>query len=101
MQALVERAATRGVRTPAAQTTPYVNTISVDQQAPFPGDHDIEERLRHYIRWNALAMVVRANKDNSDLGGHVATLSSAATLYDIGFNHFWRGPQYAGGGDLV
>jgi pyruvate dehydrogenase E1 component len=101
VQALVERAATRGVRTPAAQTTPYVNTISVDQQAPFPGDHDIEERLRHYIRWNALAMVVRANKDNSDLGGHVATFSSAATLYDIGFNHFWRGPQYAGGGDLV
>ncbi len=101
VQAIVERAATRGVRTPAAQTTPYVNTIPVDQQAPFPGDHDIEERLRHYIRWNAMAMVVRANKDNSELGGHVATFSSAATLYDIGFNHFWRGPSQANGGDLV
>src|ERR1700730_14982545 len=101
VRAIVERAATRGVRTPAAQTTPYVNTIPVDQQAPFPGDHDIEERLRHYIRWNAMAMVVRANKDNSELGGHVATFSSAATLYDIGFNHFWRGPDHANGGDLV
>jgi pyruvate dehydrogenase E1 component len=101
VRALVERAATRGVRTPAAQTTPYVNTIAVEQQAPFPGDHDIEERLRHYIRWNAMAMVVRANKDNSDLGGHVATFSSAATLNDIGFNHFWRGPSGTGGGDLV
>jgi pyruvate dehydrogenase E1 component len=101
VRAIVERAATRGVRTPAAQTTPYVNTIAVDQQAHFPGDHDIEERLRHFIRWNALAMVVRAQKDHSELGGHVATFSSAATLYDIGFNHFWRGPDYANGGDLV
>src|SRR3979411_216605 len=83
---VVERAARRGVRTPAAQTTPYVNTIPVDQQAPYPGDHDIEERLRHYIRWNAMAMVVRAQKDHSELGGHVATFSSAATLIDVGFN---------------
>ncbi len=101
VQALVERAAARGVRTPSALTTPYVNTIPVDQQPHFPGDHDIEERLRHYIRWNAMAMVVRAQKDHSDLGGHVATFSSAATLYDIGFNHFWRGPSQANGGDLV
>ncbi len=101
VRAIVERAATRGVRTPAAQTTPYVNTIAVDQQAHFPGDHEIEERLRHFIRWNAMATVVRAQKDHSDLGGHVATFSSAATLYDIGFNHFWRGPEYANGGDLV
>jgi pyruvate dehydrogenase E1 component len=101
VRAIVERAATRGVRTPAAQTTPYVNTIPVEEQAHFPGDHDIEERLRHYIRWNAMAMVVRANKDNSDLGGHVATFSSAATLYDIGFNHFWRGPTAESSGDLV
>ncbi|HYZ17897.1 MAG TPA: pyruvate dehydrogenase (acetyl-transferring), homodimeric type [Candidatus Acidoferrum sp.] len=101
VQAIVERAATRGVRTPAAQTTPYVNTIPVDAQAPFPGDHEIEERLRHYVRWNAMAMVVRANKDNSDLGGHVASFSSSATLYDVGFNHFWRGPQHQNGGDLV
>ncbi|BDE05433.1 pyruvate dehydrogenase E1 component [Vulcanimicrobium alpinum] len=101
VRALVERAATRGVRTPAAQTTPYVNTIAAFQQGHFPGDHDIEERLRHYVRWNAMAMVVRANRDHSELGGHVATFSSAATLYDIGFNHFWRGPNHASGGDLV
>ncbi|HEY0615568.1 MAG TPA: pyruvate dehydrogenase (acetyl-transferring), homodimeric type [Candidatus Elarobacter sp.] len=101
VRAIVERAATRGVRTPAAQTTPYVNTIPAEQQAPFPGDPEIEERLRHYIRWNAMAMVVRANKDNSELGGHVATFSSAATLYDVGFNHFWRGPSAESGGDLV
>src|ERR1700736_986681 len=87
VRAIVERAATRGVRTPAAQTTPYVNTISVEEQAHFPGDHEIEERLRHYIRWNAMAMGVRANKDSRQLGGHVATFSSAATLYDVGFNH--------------
>ncbi|HTJ28289.1 MAG TPA: pyruvate dehydrogenase (acetyl-transferring), homodimeric type [Candidatus Limnocylindria bacterium] len=101
VRAIVERAATRGVRTPAAQTTPYVNTIPVDAQAPFPGDHEIEERLRHYVRWNAMAMVVRAQKDHSDLGGHVASFSSSATLYDVGFNHFWRGPEYQNGGDLV
>jgi pyruvate dehydrogenase E1 component len=101
VRAIVERAATRGVRTPAAQTTPYVNTIPVEAQAHFPGDPEIEERLRHYIRWNAMAMVVRANKDNSDLGGHVASFSSAATLYDVGFNHFWRAPSATSGGDLV
>ncbi len=101
VQAIVERAATRGVRTPAAQTTPYVNTIPVEDQAHFPGDAEIEERLRHYIRWNAMAMVVRANKDSSELGGHVASFSSAATLYDIGFNHFWRAPSHPSGGDLV
>jgi pyruvate dehydrogenase E1 component len=101
VRAVVEHAATRGIRTPAAQTTPYVNTIPVEAQAHFPGDDEIEARLRHYARWNAMAMVVRAQKGDSDLGGHVASFSSAATLYDIGFNHFWRGPQYKNGGDLV
>ena len=101
VESLVEHAAIRGVRTPAAQTTPYVNTIPVEAQPHFPGDLTIEERLRHYIRWNAMAMVVRANKDGGDLGGHVASFSSAATLVDVGFNHFWRGPQYKNGGDLV
>ncbi len=101
VQAVVEHAATRGIRTPAAQQTPYVNTIAPEQQAHFPGDDEIEARLRHYVRWNAMAMVVRAQKDHSELGGHVATFSSAATLYDVGFNHFWRGPEYKNGGDLV
>ncbi|HTW86059.1 MAG TPA: pyruvate dehydrogenase (acetyl-transferring), homodimeric type [Candidatus Sulfotelmatobacter sp.] len=101
IESVVEHAAIRGVRTPAAQTTPYVNTIPVEQQPHFPGDLSVEERLRHYVRWNAMAMVVRANKDGGDLGGHVASFSSAATLVDVGFNHFWRGPQYMNGGDLV
>ncbi len=66
-----------------------------------PGDRELEARLRHYVRWNALAMVVRANKISSELGGHVASFASAATLYDVGFNHFFRAPSETFGGDLV
>ncbi|GAC1583107.1 MAG: pyruvate dehydrogenase (acetyl-transferring), homodimeric type [Candidatus Velthaea sp.] len=99
--ALAQRARTRGVELPLATTTPYINTIPVERQAAFPGDHDLEERLRHYVRWNAMAMVVRANKESSELGGHVATFSSAATLVDVGFNHFWHAPSATHGGDLV
>jgi pyruvate dehydrogenase E1 component len=101
LAALSQRARTRGVDIPLALTTPYINTIPVDRQAPFPGDHDIEERLRHYVRWNAMATVVKANKLGTDLGGHVATFSSAATLIDVGFNHFWHAPSATHGGDLV
>ena len=99
--ALSQRARTRGVEIPLSLTTPYINTIPVERQAPFPGDHDLEEKLRHYVRWNAMAMVVRANKEAADLGGHVATFSSAATLVDVGFNHFWHAPSATHGGDLV
>jgi pyruvate dehydrogenase E1 component len=99
--ALLERAEARGVELRHPLTTPYINTIPPEKQAPFPGDPAIEERLRHYLRWNAMAMVVRANRDFSDLGGHVATFSSAATLVDVGFNHFWRAPSAVHGGDLV
>jgi pyruvate dehydrogenase E1 component len=98
---LVSRAHVRGVRIPMGLTTPYVNTIPVEAEPQFPGNLDIEARLRHYVRWNAMAMVVRANRDHSDLGGHVATFASAATLYDVGFNHFWRAPSESFGGDLV
>jgi pyruvate dehydrogenase E1 component len=101
LDALSQRARVRGVDLPLALTTPYINTIPVERQAPFPGDHDIEERLRHYVRWNAMATVVKANKLGSDLGGHVATFSSAATLIDVGFNHFWHAPSATHGGDLV
>ncbi len=101
VDALVARAHARGVKIPIALTTPYVNTIPPHEQAPFPGDHDIEERLRHYARWNAMAMVVRANKHASDVGGHVATFQSSATLYDVGLNHFWHAPSATHGGDLV
>jgi pyruvate dehydrogenase E1 component len=101
LAALSQRARVRGVDLPLALTTPYINTIPVERQAPFPGDHDIEERLRHYMRWNAMATVVKANKLGTDLGGHVATFSSAATLIDVGFNHFWHAPSPTHGGDLV
>ena len=81
--------------------TPYRNTIPPERQAPSPGDQEIEHRIRSYIRWNAAVMVIRANRAHPGLGGHIATFASAATLYDVGFNHFFRGPEAAGGGDLL
>ncbi len=81
--------------------TPYVNTIPVDRQPPFPGDLAIEERLGSLIRWNALAMVVRANLAHGELGGHIASYASAADLFEVGFNHFFRARSADFGGDLV
>ncbi|HNW64472.1 MAG TPA: pyruvate dehydrogenase (acetyl-transferring), homodimeric type, partial [Piscinibacter sp.] len=81
--------------------TPYVNTIPVAQQPPFPGDLAIEERLASLMRWNALAMVVRANQAHGELGGHIASYASAADLFEVGFNHFFRAGTEAAGGDLV
>ena len=76
------------------------NTIPIEQQAPIPGDQAIEHKIRSYTRWNSLAMVLRANK-NTNVGGHIASFASAATLYDVGFNHFWHAPSDQHGGDLV
>jgi pyruvate dehydrogenase E1 component len=101
IEALTVRARTRGADIPITLTTPYVNTIPVHDQPTYPGNPDIEEKLRHYSRWNAMAMVVRANKHYDGLGGHVATYSSSATLMDVGFNHFWHPPSANHGGDLV
>jgi pyruvate dehydrogenase E1 component len=101
IEALTVRARTRGADIPITLTTPYINTIPVHEQAHFPGDHDIEEKLRHYSRWNAMAMVVRANKHFDGLGGHVATFQSSATLMDVGFTHFWHPASATHGGDLV
>ena len=101
IERLVDEAQAAGAHVSLGFTTPYVNTIPVDRQPPMPGDRDLEARLRHYVRWNALAMVVRANKVSSELGGHVASFASAATLYDVGFNHFFRAPSETFGGDLV
>ena len=98
---VLRRAHDRGVAVPGGLQTDYVNTIPVSEQPHFPGDYDIEEKIRHLVRWNAMAMVVRANKDDSGLGGHVATFASSALLYDVGFNHFWRAPSATHGGDLV
>ena len=81
--------------------TPYINSIAPEQQPHFPGDLALEEKLASIMRWNALAMVVRANQAYGELGGHIASYASAADLFEVGFNHFFRGPQSEGGGDLV
>jgi pyruvate dehydrogenase E1 component len=101
IERLVDEAQRSGSHISLGLTTPYVNTIPVERQPAMPGDRAVEARLRHYVRWNALAMVVRANKISSELGGHVASFASAATLYDVGFNHFFRAPSESSGGDLV
>src|SRR5262245_10950060 len=81
--------------------TPYVNTIPVERQARFPGDRDMERRIKSLARWNAMAMVVQANQKSPGIGGHIATYASLATLYEIGFNHFFRGPDAPGGPDMI
>ena len=81
--------------------TPYVNTISTSDEPAYPGDLELEHRIRSIIRWNAMAMVLQANKESSELGGHIASYQSAATLYEVGFNHFWHAPSHSHGGDLV
>jgi pyruvate dehydrogenase E1 component len=101
IERLVDEAQRSGAQISLGLQTPYVNTIPVGRQPDMPGDRDMEARLRHYVRWNALATVVRANKVSSELGGHVASFASAATLYDVGFNHFFRAPSETFGGDLV
>jgi pyruvate dehydrogenase E1 component len=98
---VIERAQHAGTGPIASLNTPYVNTIPPELEARLPGDPALERRVRSIIRWNAIAMVVRANKESSELGGHIATYQSLATLYEVGFNHFWRGPSDASGGDLV
>jgi len=98
---LAERASKLGVGTALARVTPYVNTIPVEAQPPYPGDIDTEERLAAALRWNALAMVVRANQAYGELGGHIASYASAADLFEVGFNHFFRADNAGHGGDLV
>ncbi len=90
-----------GINMPYSANTEYTNSIPADQQPVAPGDYELEHRIRAYARWNALVMVLRANRDDSGLGGHIASYASAATLYDIGFNHFWHAPSENHGGDLV
>lgn len=96
-----ELATRSGTQLPYAITTPYRNTIPVTHEARMPGDLFMERRVRSLVRWNALAMVARANKRDSSLGGHISTFASSATLYDIGFNYFFQAPTEEHGGDLV
>ncbi len=98
---LVDTARRHGGDLPYRMTTAYVNTIPTSHEKKSPGDAELEWRIRSMIRWNAMAMVLRANKEGSDLGGHIASFASAATLYDVGFNHFFHGPAENHGGDLV
>jgi pyruvate dehydrogenase E1 component len=98
---LLGRARRRGTPVPYSAATPYLNTIPPEREARHPGDRAIEHRIRSYIRWNALAIILRANKESSELGGHIASFQSAATLYDVGFQHFWHGATEKHGGDLV
>src|SRR6185312_9723940 len=101
MRSLWERASTRSVDVPRPQTTDYVNTIPVDQEAEFPGDEEIERRYRAWMRWNAAVMVHRGQHPDIGVGGHISTYAGAATLYEVGFNHFFRGKDHPGGGDQV
>ena len=98
---LINKAYREGANIPYTQNTPYINTIPPEAEVKSNGDQNIERRIRSLIRWNAAAMVVRANKKFPELGGHIGTFASAATLYDVGMNHFWRAKNNKFGGDLV
>ena len=90
-----------GVALPFTAVTAYVNTIQPDEETPLPGSQEIERRIKSLIRWNAMAMVVRANRVSDGIGGHISTYASAATLYEVGFNHFFRGKGRDGDGDII
>ena len=101
LEQLIAEGHRAGINIPYSATTDYLNTIPVEQQPTAPGNYELEHTIRAYARWNAVVMVLRANKDDSGLGGHIASYASAATLYDVGFNHFWHAPTELHGGDLV
>ena len=100
IEKLIETAREEGVDIPYSATTQYINTIPAEQQPVYPGDADLEIKLHSYIRWNAMAMVVRANK-HTNVGGHIASFASAAALYDVGFSHFWHAPSADHDGDMI
>ena len=101
LEQLIEKARRSGAYLPYSANTAYINTIPPHAEDALPGDQEMEYRIRSLIRWNAVALVLRANKESSELGGHIASYQSASTLYDIGFDHFWHAPCATHGGDLV
>ncbi len=101
MGSLWQRASNRSVEVPRPLTTDYVNTIAVDREPEFPGDEEVERRYRAWMRWNAAIMVHRGQHPDIGVGGHISTYAGAATMYEVGFNHFWRGKDHPGGGDQV
>ena len=100
IEQMIAQAREEGIDIPYSATTEYLNTIPLDRQPRYPGDATIEIRIRNFIRWNAMVMVVRANRD-TNVGGHIASFASSAALYDVGFNWFWRAPTEQHGGDLI
>ena len=101
LDSLTARLRDHGVEAPRVVSTPYINTIPAEKQAPFPGDWEMERRIKSYVRWNAMAMVVNANRAHSGLGGHISTYASAATLYEVAFNHFLRARTDEFVGDFI
>jgi pyruvate dehydrogenase E1 component len=101
MLQLLKRAHEKKIGLPDLRTTDYINTISPENEPDFPGDEDIERRIRAYVRWNAAILVHRAQRPGVGVGGHISTYASSASLYEVGFNHFFRGQDHAGGGDQI
>ena len=101
LEKLIDYAQAKGARLPFNTNTPFINTIHPDKQPEFPGDRDLERRIKSLVRWNAMAMVVRANNETHGIGGHISTYASAANLYEMGYNHFFKGPDHPNGADLV
>ena len=101
LSGIVQAARRKGAKLPFAANTAYINTIAPQDEPAHPGDREIEHKIRSLIRWNAAAIVLSANKKSSELGGHIASFQSAATLYDTGFMHFWHAPTDTHGGDLI
>ncbi|MEJ6761610.1 MAG: pyruvate dehydrogenase (acetyl-transferring), homodimeric type [Candidatus Planktophila sp.] len=101
MLSLLKRAHEKQIGLPALRTTDYINTISPENEPQFPGDEDLERRIRAYVRWNAAILVHRAQRPGIGVGGHISTYASSASLYEVGFNHFFRGQDHAGGGDQI
>ena len=101
LETLIERARRSGAFIPFSPNTAYINTIPPDAEARSEGDHALEWKIRSLIRWNAIAMVVNSNREHAGVGGHIASFASAATIYDVGFNHFFKGPEHPDGPDLL
>jgi pyruvate dehydrogenase E1 component len=101
VEELVQKLRESGLKIPYTVNTPYINTIPVEKEPPYPGNREIERRIKSYVRWNAMAMVVKANRLHPDIGGHISTYASSATLYEVGLNHFFRGGDNGRLADMV
>ena len=101
LEKLIDYAQTKGARLPFNTSTPYINTILPSQEPGYPGNREIERKIKSIVRWNAMAMVTKANKNTPGIGGHISTYASAATIYEVAFNHFLKGPNHPSGQDLV